>query len=115
MHRLFCNSLRLWFSPQLFQPLGATATVFVEIVADGVLFVEVLMVLLGGIELRGHHNLRDDRLFESSRLLDRLFGGVRLTLLFVGLKENGGAILAAVVAELCVRCDRIDVAPKSIQ
>jgi hypothetical protein len=72
------------------------------------------MIFLGGIELRGHHDLRDDRLVESPRLLDRLFRRLGLTFLFVGLKENGGTILAAVVAELCVGCDRIDLEPENI-
>lgn len=41
----------LWFPPECLQPLGSTAIVFVEFVADGVLFIEVLMIFLGRIEL----------------------------------------------------------------
>ena len=105
----------LWIAPQLFQPCGTTAIVLIVFVADGVFLVEVLVVLFGGIELRGHHNLGDDRRFESFRLLDGQLGCLRQTFLFVGLKENSGAILVAVVAELCARCDRIDIVPKGIQ
>src|SRR5580765_1408073 len=38
-------------SPQRFQPVRATTIVFVDFVADRILFVEVLMVFLGRIEL----------------------------------------------------------------
>src|SRR4029077_14486506 len=59
--------------------------------------------------------MRYDRPCEPLGFLDGLFGGLRRVFRFVGLKENGGAILAAMVAELCVWCERIDVMPEGIQ
>ena len=78
----------LMVSPRVLQPLDSTAIILVEFVADRILLVEVLMVFLGGIELRGHHYLRNDRLCEPLRSLDRLFGSIRRTFLFIGLKEK---------------------------
>src|SRR3989442_4754289 len=44
------------FAPELLEALGPAAVELVEPVPDRVLLVEVLVVLLGGIELRGGHD-----------------------------------------------------------
>src|SRR5207244_2026960 len=53
-----------FFPPELLEALGPAAVVLVQPVADRVLLVEVLVVLLGRIELRGGHDLGDDRSVE---------------------------------------------------
>src|SRR5206468_8396344 len=53
-----------FFPPELLEPLGPAAVELVEPVPDRVLLVEVLVVLLGGIELRGRHDLGDDQPLE---------------------------------------------------
>src|SRR5687767_10392760 len=102
-------------APDLFQPGVAAASQPIRRVADGTLLVEVLVVLLGAVELRRRDDLRDDLSLEPRLLLElaeRLEGRL---LLLVAAIEDRGAILRAVVAELRVLLERVHVAPEDVE
>lgn len=56
--------------PELFQPLGSPAIVFVELVPDGILLVEILVIVFRRVKLRSHDKFRHDRLREPPGLLE---------------------------------------------
>ena len=87
----------------------------VELVAQGVLLVVVLVVVFGRIERGGGNDLSRDGPIERSGLRKRRFGCKRRSLLLLGVVEDGGPILAAVVRELSVGLSRVDVAPEDVQ
>ena len=85
-------------SPDLFEPSLAATGSAVELVAHRVSQVEVLVIILGRIELGCRDDFGHDGLFEAA--LQGLLGFFRQPLLRLILIEDGGAILAAEVAEL---------------
>src|SRR5438445_11165115 len=87
-----------FFPPELLEALGPAAVVLVQPVADRVLLVEVLVVLLGRIELRGGHDLGDDRPFERLGLHQRLLRFLGEPLLRRVVVEDGRTILVPSVA-----------------
>src|SRR4051794_38330561 len=85
-------------APDLLEPVIAAAARAVELVADGVLLVVVLVVPLGGPE-RGHRrDLGLDRLLEP--LLHLGPRGLGEPLLVLVMDEDPRAVLRPVVAEL---------------
>src|SRR5438552_7238248 len=64
-------------APQLLQPRVAPAAAAVELVANRVLAVVVLMIFLGRIEGARHLDRRHDRLLEGLRFLERRLRGFR--------------------------------------
>src|SRR2546425_6572339 len=103
------------FAPELLEALGPAAVELVEPVPDRVLLVEVLVVLLGGIELRGGHDLGDDRPLERLGLHQRLLRFLGKPLLRLVVVEDGRTILVPIVAELPVRRGWINVVPEDLQ
>ena len=100
-------------TPQLLQPRIAAASALVKLVARRVLYVIVLVIVLGGIELSRFRDLGDDLPLERLALLQcrpRRFGK---PLLLVVVVEDAAAVLGAVVAELRVLLRGIDVAPET--
>src|SRR5438270_5346403 len=55
-------------APKLLEPAIAAATRSIEFVAQRILHIVMLMVVLGGPERRGRHDLGHDRLLEAARL-----------------------------------------------
>src|SRR3954469_5575659 len=62
-------------APELLQAGVAAAAEAVTLVANGALFVEVLVILLGGIERGRRDDLRHDLPFETWLLLELAFRG----------------------------------------
>src|SRR5688572_10655197 len=95
-------------TPQVFQPGVPAAARPVELVADRVLLVVILVVLLGGIE-RGSGDDLGHHLAVPKALLHLGLGGFGLALLLGIVKEDRRAVLLAVIAELSVRGERVHV------
>src|SRR5207253_6950157 len=104
-----------FFPPELLEALGPAAVELVEPVPDRVLLVEVLVVLLGGIELRGRHDLGDDQPLESLGLHQRLLRFLSKPLLRLVVVEDGRAVLKSIVTELPVWRGGINVVPEDLQ
>src|SRR5262249_53253968 len=100
-------------APQLRQPRVAPAIVAVELVADRILQVIVLVIVLRLVERAGGHDLRRHRLLEAR--LDPCLRRFRQSALLVVVVEARGAVLVAVVAELAVLRQRIDVVPEHVE
>src|SRR5262249_52384285 len=107
------RSCSILLAPQLFEPRIAAAVEAVEFIADRILHVVILMVLFGLVERSGRHDLGRDRLLEA--LLDRRLRGLRQRPLFLAAIEDRAAILVAVVAELTILRQRIDVVPEHVE
>src|SRR5438132_7761919 len=103
-----------FFPPELLEALGPAAVELVEPVPDRVLLVEVLVVLLGGIELRGGHDLGDDRPLESLGLHQRLLRFLSKPLLRLVVVEDGRAVLKSIVTELSVCRGGINDVPEDL-
>src|SRR5205085_810689 len=101
--------LLVGLAPELLDACVAATAEAVVLVADRILLVVVLVVVLGRPERAGRDDLRDDRLAELlfvprlGRFGRRLFDRIPI--------EDRRAVLRAVVAELRVRGQRIDVVP----
>ena len=103
----------LYRSPKLFESLIAPAAITVDFVTDRILFVVVLVIVLRRIELCGGSDFSYDGLFETP--LNSLLRFLReLFLRFVMVKDRG-PVLASVVAELRIGCERINVAPEDFE
>src|SRR3954471_22436366 len=89
-------------APQFLQARVAPAAVAVELVADRVLLVEILVVRLGGIELARRDDRRDDLLPEGLGFFERRLGALRNPPLLLAVHEDRRAVLRADVAELPV-------------
>src|SRR5260221_2156953 len=100
-------------APQLFEPRVASAIEPVEFIANGILQVVILMILLGLVERTGRHDRRLDRLLEA--LLNRRLRGFRRRPLLVTMIEDRAAVLVAVIAELPILRQGIDVMPKHVE
>ena len=71
------------------------------------------MVLFGFIERTGRHDCGLDRLLEAFR--NRRLRCFRERALLVAVIEDRAAVLVAVVAELPILCQRIDVVPEHVE
>src|SRR5262249_58116175 len=100
-------------APQLLEPGVASAIETIEFIADRILHVVILMVLFGFVERAGRHDSGLDRLLEA--LLNRRLRGLRQRALLVGMIEDRAAVLVAVVAELPILRQRIDVVPEHVE
>src|SRR5262244_150498 len=100
-------------APQLLEPGVAAAIEPVELIANGNLQVVILMILFGLVERPGWHDRRLDRLLEA--LLHRRLRGFRQRPLLVAMIEDCAAVLVAVIAELPILRQRIDVVPKHVE
>src|SRR5260221_734592 len=100
-------------APQLFEPRVASAIEPVEFIANGILQVVILMILLGLVDRTGRHDRRLDRLLEA--LLNRRLRGFRRRPLLVTMIEDRAAVLVAVIAELPILRQGIDVMPKHVE
>src|SRR5262249_15103834 len=100
-------------APQLFEPGIAPAIEAVEFVADGILHVVILMVLFGFVERAGRHDCGLDRLLEA--LLNRRLRGFRQRSLLLAMIEDRAAVLVAVIAELPILRQGIDVVPEHVE
>src|SRR5258706_5503512 len=100
-------------APELLEAPVAAAGVAVKLVAERVLLVVVLVVLLGGIEGSGRHDLGLDGLLEA--LLHLGLRGLGQALLRLVAVEDRRAVLVPHVAELAVLHQRIDVVPERVE
>src|SRR5262249_16951654 len=100
-------------APQLLEPGVAAAIEPVEFVADGILHVVILMVLFGLVERPGWHDCGLERLLEA--LLNRRLRGFRQRPLLVAVIEDHAAVLVAMVAELPILRQGIDVVPEHVE
>src|SRR6516162_7454518 len=100
-------------APQLLEPGVAAAIEPVELIANGILQVVILMILFGLVERPGWHDRRLDRLLEA--LLHRRLRGFRQRPLLLAMIEDRAAVLVAVIAELPILRQRIDVVPKHVE
>src|SRR6516165_6354739 len=100
-------------APQFLEPGVASAIEAIEFVADGILHVVILMVLFGFVERAGRHDCGLDRLLEAFR--NRRLRGFRQRALLVAVIEDRAAVLVAVVAELPILGQRIDVVPEHVE
>src|SRR5262249_53156632 len=99
--------------PQFFEPGVSSAIEAIEFIADGILHVVILMVLLGFVERAGRHYCGRNVLLESVR--NRSLRGLRQRALLVAVIEDRAAVLVAVVAELPILRQRIDVVPEHVE
>ena len=90
----------------------APAVVPVDLVPHRVLLVIVLVVLLGGVELRGVDDLGHDGGRKPLRLLQGFFRRLGKLFLLLVVVEDRRSVLVAVVAELGVPGQRVYVAPE---
>lgn len=79
-------SVGLRLLPQCFQPLRPAAVVFVILIPELVLLVVILVVVFGPVEA----------------------GHLRQSLFFIRCIERRRSVLTAMIAELRIRCERID-------
>src|SRR5581483_3355671 len=100
-------------APDLFEPLGPAAAPFVVLVSDRILGVVILVVVLGRGEGRGRPDLCRHGLFEA--VGDLLLGLLGERLFRVVAHEDDALIGAALVAELAVRVERIDIPPVMVK
>src|SRR5215468_10068538 len=100
-------------APQLLEPGVAAAIEPVELIANGILQVVILMILFGLVERPGWDDRRLDRLLEA--LLHRRLRGFRQRPLLLAMIEDRAAVLVAVIAELPILRQRIDVVPKRVE
>src|SRR5260370_16112856 len=100
-------------APHLIEPRVASAIEPVEFIANGILQIVILMILLGLVERTGRHDRRLDRLLEA--LLNRRLRGFRQRPLLVAMIEDRAAGLVAVIAELPILRQGIDVMPKHVE
>src|SRR5262249_15049108 len=100
-------------APQLLEPGGAAAIGPVELIANWILQVVILTMLFGLVERPGWHDRRLDRLLEA--LLNRRLRGFRQRPLLLAMIEDRAAVLVAVIAELPILRQRIDVVPEHVE
>src|SRR5262249_7107468 len=97
------------------QPGVAAASCAIRVIAGRTLFPEVLVVLLGRIELRRRDDLGDDLPLELRILLELALRLLGRLLLRLALVEDRRAVLIAVVAELAVLLERVHVVPVDLE
>src|SRR5262245_57746681 len=102
-------------SPQLVQARVSSTAAGVELVAQWILLVEILMIRLGRPELRRRYNRRHDGLLERLVLLPVGARSFRQALLLRVVIEDRWAVLRANVAELAVLYGRVVVEPEGCQ
>src|SRR5262249_5531217 len=100
-------------APQLLEPRVAATIEAIKFIANGILQVVVLMVFLGFVERPGRHDLGCNRLLEA--LLDNRLRGFRLRTLLLAAIKDRAAVLVAVVAELPILRQRIDIVPEHVE
>src|SRR5262245_22965262 len=105
--------LALLLAPQLLEPRVASAIEAVELIADRILLVVVLVILLRLVERSRRHDLGLDRLLEA--LGDLSLRRLRQHPLLLAVIEDRAAVLVAVVAELAILRQRIDVVPEHVE
>src|SRR5688500_15898596 len=115
MTAIFRASLMTRRSPELFEALVAAAVVAVELVADRIAAVVVLVIILGRIELRRWNNLGGNRLPEPAGRLELAFACFGQAPLFGTRGEDRAAVLVADIAELAIDREWIDIAPEDLQ
>src|SRR5262245_22572733 len=103
----------LGLAPQLLEPRVASAIEAVEPIADRILLVVVLVILLGIVERCRRHDLGLDRLLEA--LGDLSLRCVRQGPLLLAVIVDRAAVLVAVVAELAILRQRVDVVPEHVE
>src|SRR5258707_9567155 len=100
-------------APHLIEPRVASAIEPVEFIANGILQIVILMILLGLVEGTGRQDRRLDRLLEA--LLNRRLRGFRQRPLLVAMIEARAAVWVAVIGELPILRQGIDVMPKHVE
>src|SRR3989338_6205887 len=111
--KAFSLFLFLFRSPDLLEPPVAAAADAVELVARRVSQVEVLVVILGRIELGCRDDFGHDGLFETA--LQGRLGFLREAFLCFLVVENGRPILIPEVAKLAVGRERVDIVPEDVE
>src|SRR6202049_3664792 len=102
-------------APELLEPAVAAASRPIEFVAQRIFQIIVLMIVLGGPERRRRHDLGYDPLLEAARLGQLGLRRLREALLLLVVIEDGAAVLVAVIAELRIGRDRVDVVPEHVE
>ena len=87
-------------SPHFLKSAVPAATEPVDLVADRVVLVIVLVVVLGGIELGGRQDLGLDSAVQLAAVLQVCFGLFGLQSLVFIVDKDGAAVLAAAVRAL---------------
>src|SRR6516165_3577005 len=96
-------------TPNLLQALRSPAIPFVELIADRIRRVIILMIVLCGRERGYRLDLRDHRLFEA--VGDLLLRRFSKSFFRVVADKNHTSIGVAFIAKLAVWIERIDVVP----
>src|SRR5262252_5738180 len=99
-------------APQLLEPGVAAAIEPVELIANGILQVVILMILFGLVECPGWHDRRLDRLLKA--LLHRRLRGFRQRPLLLAMIEDRAAVSVTVIADLPILRLMIDVVLKHL-
>src|SRR6185312_5486598 len=100
-------------APDLLEALGTAAAPFVVLVSDRILVVVILVVVLRRREGRHRKDLGCHLLLEA--VFDLLLGLFGERLLLVIADEHDALIGAALVAELSVGVERVDIVPVMIE
>src|SRR5262249_1713938 len=100
-------------APQLLEAAVASPIEPGEFISNRILKVVILLMLFGLVERTSRHNRRLDRLLEA--LLNRRLRGFRQRPLLVAMIEDRAAVLVAVIAELPILRQRIDVVPEHVE
>src|SRR6476619_416484 len=99
--------------PELLEPLGASAIPFVELVTHRIRVVIILMIVLGRGESRRRLDLGRHRLLEA--VSDLLLGRFRQALLFIVADDDHASLGVALIAELAVCVERVDIVPVGVE
>ena len=102
-------------APQLLEPPVPPAPRAVRRVADRALLVEVLVVVLRGVEGLQPHDLGHDRLRQPSRGVERALRLLRRAPLCLVLVEDRRAVLVPPIAELPSAVGRVHVVPEGLE
>ncbi len=108
-------SARLRFPPHFLQPLSAAAVEFIELVANRILFIEILVILFRRIEDRRRNDLCGYRGAKLLRIFDAPLRRFSRFLLVRSRRENRRAVLIAMVTKLRIGGEWIHIAPEHIQ
>src|SRR5262249_21188092 len=91
--------------PDLFEPLSAPAGGLVVAISVGVLLIVILVVVLRHPERLGGKDLGGYSFLETARGFQRLFARLGGPMLLGVVREDGGVVGAALVAELAIRVE----------
>ena len=107
-------SLAFRVSPEPVKTLIAPTAVAVDLIAQRILLIVVLVVLLCGVELGRRRDFGDDGRCKRFRRLQGLLRCLSEPLLRLIMVEDGGAILCTMITELSIGRRGVDLAPGAV-